>query len=691
MISARFIHSFLAGTLCLLFTQQAIIGQAWAQMKPPYFVHQVSTTPLASQGYIDPKLAQNLQSSIAHVYGKDKVPEVYANILHIIEKTRNARSPELEKQDLARASDWYKDEVIYMFYADQFGIKEKGAKNTFHDLMGMLPYLKNLGVTTIYILPFLDSPMGDAGFDVRDPNNVRKDLGGTEEFKEFMAAARKQGLKINADLILNHFSDQHRWFQEALKGDEEKIHYFVVSEHPPVYKRYFDPQRGVVVDYTEDDGKISSRRLVFPDYSENHYRKETINGKDYYFYHTFYPFQLDINWYNPKVLYEILNTMGYWSNLGIDIFRLDAVTFFIKEKGTDGESRPQTHDIVRILSAFVQSVAPRSVIQAEACQWPKDIVPYFGKDEIIHLHELGQDKPLRRTDEFQIAYNFPYMPAIWASMIDQNDSHFWKAFHETPDIPATASWATFLRVHDELSLEMVDIPTRKLVYDHLINKGADWQKIRVSGRMADFLDKDPARIRQAFSILLSLPGIPVIYYGDEIGALNNFEYAHEMEKEREETQKSKKMRTYFDSRDINRGPITRQAFYDALKHPKQYDGEIYAGVKNMIALRRQNPALMRGKLLEVKANNPAIFPYIREYELQKLLVVHNLSNQGVRAELTLPVRADRLLTPGGKLKTVKLKDLLTRSNVPYNIQHETSGATRLILNLAPYQSFWFYI
>ena len=237
------------------------------------------------------KLENEMKTAIAHIYGKSQVDEIYSKVLESIKKAKKQRGSSLYKDDLNRPSDWYKEEVIYMLYADQFGVSETGKPNTFKSLISMLDYLKDLGVTTIYILPFADSPMSDAGFDVRNPRNVRADLGGMYEFQMFAAEAKKRGFKLKADLVLNHFSDQHEWFQDALKGDVSKLNYFVTRTDMPEYKKYKDEKLGYVVEYTEGDGTISKRRLIFPENTDNHYRKVTINGKDYYVYHTFYPFQ----------------------------------------------------------------------------------------------------------------------------------------------------------------------------------------------------------------------------------------------------------------------------------------------------------------------------------------------------------------------------------------------------------------
>ena len=239
---------------------------------------------------IPEKLEKEMKLSISKIYGPERVDEIYSNILKIAKKAKEQRSASLKKEDENRASDWYKDEVIYMFYADQFGVQQNGKSNTFKDTIKMLDYLKGLGVTTLYILPFADSPMGDAGFDVRNPRNVRSDLGGMFEFQQFATAARQKGFKLKADLVLNHFSDQHQWFQDILKGDTSKINYFVVREEMPEYTKYKDEKLGVVIEYKEPSGKISKRRLIFPEQTDNNYRKVTVKGKDYYFYHTFYPF-----------------------------------------------------------------------------------------------------------------------------------------------------------------------------------------------------------------------------------------------------------------------------------------------------------------------------------------------------------------------------------------------------------------
>lgn len=631
------------------------------------------------------KIESEINNAIVQIYGEENAPTIYKKVMEIAKKSIDARPEELKKEDLTRADDWYKDEIIYMFYVDQFGVVTPEKPNTFKDSEEMFDYLTDLGVTTLYLLPFADSPMSDAGFDVKNPQNIRPDLGGTPQFKEFIKKAKENGFKIKADLVLNHFSDQHEWFQDILKGDLTKLDYFVVRDKMPEYTKYVDEKAGTIVEYKEPDGKISKRRLIFPDITENHYREVNINGKNYYFYHTFYPFQLDINWENPEVLYYCLETINYWANLGIDIFRLDAIPYLSKESGTNAENLPKTHAIIRLISDYIQMTAPRTVIQAEACQYPNNILPYFGKERKFKTSLNNEEKVIKRTDEFQIAYHFPYMPAIWASLVTGNKQYFINAYKETPKIPSTAAWGVFLRVHDELSLEMVDKETREIVYKALVNKGAEFRKgLGVSGRMANFLDNNPDRIEMAFSILLSMPGIPIIYYGDEVGVRNNFENAKESEKARLEKSKISKFKllSYFDSRDIHRGAVPAKLFYGSSKDYYAFNSKVYKKVKNLISVRKNLPSMSKGDFTLLKTKSPANFSYIRSLGDEKILVINNLSAEKLVAEITIPVNI--VLEADGK-KIASFKNLINGDDVRVNV----SLTNRTMhLRIAPYGVVW---
>ncbi len=635
-----------------------------------------------TENIVSKDVEKRLKSAISKVYDSKQTDEIYINILKIIKESRLQRSDKLKKEDLERSNDWYKDEIIYMFYVDRFGVDDDMSPNTFTKSIKMLRYLKNLGVTTIYMLPFMDSPMCDSGFDVKNPEDIRKDLGGMQEFIKFITEAKRQGFKIKSDLVLNHLSDTHEWFQEALNGDLEKLNYFVVSDTEPQKTVYKDEKLGYIAEYKHASGKVSKRRLIFPEITDTHYRKVTIEDKDYYLYHTFYPFQLDINWKNPEVLYYNLKIIAFWANMGIDIFRMDAIPYLIKEEGTNAENLPETHEIIKILSVFLQEIAPRSVIQAEACQQPKKILPYFGTERKIDIDTDGETKELIRTNEVQIAYHFPYMPSIWATIVSGDSSYFWKTHKKTPEIPDTASWAIFLRVHDELTLEMANQKTRELLYEDLANKGAEFRKgYGISGRMADFLDNNPDRINMTFAILLSLKGIPVIYYGDEIGSRNNFSYAQRLANIRERKNKNNgdtDMLSYFDSRDIHRSAVKRTAFYKAMNKNNSFSGKIYKKTKRLIEVRKNYPTMSRGDFFEVKSNKPQVFSYLRTGRLDKILIVNNLSDEKVFAELDCShfhfSQSDREL---------KMLDLITKEEKTFDIENK-----KLIIKLKPYETMW---
>lgn len=626
------------------------------------------------------KLKKEIKEAILDVYGEDVAEEVFEKVLSAAQKAIKERPKELLQQDQERKNDWYKNEIIYMFYVDQFGVVSDKEKNTFKDTALMLDYLENLGVTTLYMLPFADSPMKDAGFDVKDPQNIRKDLGGLIEFNDFVKNAKSRGFKIKADLVLNHFSDDHEWFQYLIKGDESFLDYFIYRETMPEYKRYQDEKLGTVIEYIEDNGSISKRRIIFPENCETNWRKILVNDKEYYLYHTFYPFQLDINWENPNVLYYVLDTITHWANLGVDIFRMDAIPYLSKDIGTNAENQPKTHAIIKLLSNYIQLTAPSSVIQVEACQAPKDILHYFGKEREVTTKIDDNIKTLKRTNEAQIAYHFPFMPAIWASLITQDKKYFIDAYKKTPSIPKSATWGIFLRVHDELTLEMVSPEVREIVFENLVDKGASFRKgFGVAGRMANFLDKNPNRIEEAFSILLSLPGIPIIYYGDEVGASNNFEHAKKAARLR--AKDKRQLLSSFDSRDINRGNVAQKLFYGSTKGYYEFNSKVYKKVQNLISLRKSLPVMANGEFEILKTKNKSNFSYIRKNKEQQILVIHNLSNEKLIAEVTLPAG----IVFKNKRRITSLKNLINNDNIKVNISLQNRTMN---LRISPYQTIW---
>lgn len=645
------------------------------------------TTDTATSENIEPetitvnnRINKEIKNAIINIYGKEQADEIYEKVMEQAAQAIKNRPAELVKQDQTRPSDWYKNEIIYMFYVDQFGNVKPNKENTFKDTTLMFDYLEDLGVTTLYLLPFADSPMEDAGFDVRNPQSVRADLGGNKEFQTFITEAKKRGFKIKADLVLNHFSSEHEWFKRLEAGDESALDYFVYTDKKPEYTKYQDEKLGTVIEYKEPNGKISKRRLIFPEAMEDNYRHVVVNGKDYYLYHTFYPFQLDINWENPEVLYYVLKTITYWTNTGIDIFRMDAIPYLSKDAGTNAENEPKTHSIIKLLSDYIQLTAPSTVIQVEACQTPKDILPYFGKDREVKVQAGDEDLTLKRTNEAQIAYHFPYMPAIWASLITEDKKYFIDAYKKTPQIPKSAAWGIFLRVHDELTLEMVTPEVRELIFDNLVTKGASFRNgFGVSGRMANFLNKNPNRIEEAFSILLTLPGIPIIYYGDEVGVTNNYENAKKAAQKR--AKNNKDLLSTFDSRDIHRGDVPQKLFYGSTLGYYQFNSKVYKKVRNLIHLRKSLPVMANGDFEILKTASKSNFAYIRKNAEQQILVINNLSSDKLVAEITLPKNI--ILKNEGHITS--LKNLVNGDNIKVNISIQNKT---MHLKLAPYQVLW---
>ncbi|MBO6257506.1 alpha-glucosidase C-terminal domain-containing protein [bacterium] len=459
----------------------------------------------------------------------------------------------------------------------------------------------------------------------------------------------------------------------------------------PQYNKYTDEKLGTVIEYIENDGSISKRRLIFPENTETNWRRVDVNvkkengeneTKTYYLYHTFYPFQLDINWENPQVLYYMLDTITKWANLGVDIFRMDAIPYLSKEEGTDAENEPKTHSIINILSNYLQITAPSSVIQVEACQNPKDIIPYFGKNRDVEIEIWDTQKDLNRTSEAQIAYNFPYMNAIWASLISEDKKYFTDTYKKTPNIPKNSVWGVFLRVHDELTLEMVSPEVRDLIFQDLQPKGAGFRNgFGVSGRLANFLDKNPDRIKLAFAIMLSTQGIPIIYYGDEVGVTNNFDNAKKSAQNRKNKNKFLKLLSVFDSRDINRGPVPRKLFYGSQKGWYLFNSKVYYNTKHLLRVRKSLPVMSDGGFDILKTSSNSCLAYIRKNKTQKVLVINNLAKDKVYTDITLPIT---MFLKNNK-KITRLKNLLNGENIKVNVSL-TDNTLHLLLH--PYQVLW---
>ncbi len=400
----------------------------------------------------------------------------------------NDSKKELKVNEIEK--DWYKNAVIYSLYVDLYA-------GDFSELKNKLSYLKGLGVNTLWLLPILDSPMGDQGFDISNYYKVRGDLGTNEDFFEFIEEAHKNDIKVLFDMAVNHTSNEHEWFLDAKKGKDSK------------YRDYYI--------WNDDQEKYKGARLLFKGMVNSNweYNKET---NDYYF-HRFYEFQPDLNYKNPKVLFEMMQRVVFWKSKGVDGLRLDAIPFIWKEEGTDCENLEKTHKIIKLIRAAVDYIQPGTLLIAEANMKPKDVVQYFGEG-----------------DECQAAYHFPLMPKFYLGLAEGNYEYITDVLSKevTPNIPNEAQWLSFLRCHDELTLEFVTEEERKKMNHYYLKdeKYSFREGEGISGRIYNLMDGEVDRILLINSLMLTTKGASIIYYGDEVGMENDEEFFQEMTKKK---------------------------------------------------------------------------------------------------------------------------------------------------------------
>jgi len=506
---------------------------------------------------------------------------------------------------------WYKDAVVYSLYVDLFN-------KDFPGLIGRLGHLQDLGINCLWMLPILDSPMRDAGFDIRDYRRIRPGLLGEgirdEEtsFNEFLEQAHNRGMKVIFDFAFNHTSDQHPWFREARKSTENPFRsYYIWSPTPDRYAK---------------------ARIIFEGLCTSNWEKE--GGE--YFFHRFFEFQPDLNYREPGVLLEMCRNLLFWISKGVDGFRADAIPYLWKEEGTDCENLPQTHILVRFFRAVAEYVRPHTLLLAEACQKPLEVVKYFGDG-----------------DECNACYHFPLMPQMFKSLSLQDKKPVTDILSPavTPPIPEDAQWFTFLRCHDELSLELVYVSEEDRSYLHeTYCRDPLWnfrQGQGISARLADLLGRDPARIALAMSVMLTLPGTPVIFYGDEFGKTNDEGYYEEMIR----------MTGKDDTRFLVRGRIDWDSMEAELPDETSYTSQVFRIVRLLINTRNQYKAFGRGDIEWMTAQDrqgadiSSILSYKRNYRDEHILVLQNLSAKPLWIHLPgLDIRDDHDLL-GSKISS----------------------------------------
>ena len=486
--------------------------------------------------------------------------------------------------------DWYKDAIIYSTYADLFN-------NGIQGLTEKLDYIKDLGINCIWLLPILDSPMKDAGFDISDYKTIRTDLlqldeHASEEEKEavftsFISEAHKRDIKVIFDIAMNHCSVEHKWFKEAKKSLDSKYRdYFIWSDSTELYKE---------------------ARIIFKGLCSSNWELDKTTNQ--YYFHRFFEIQPDLNYKNPEVLLAMTDVLVHWKIKGVDGFRADAVPYIWKEEGTNCENLRKTHTVVKFFRAVLDYLSPGSLLLAEACQQPKEVVEYFGQD-----------------DECNAAYHFPVMPRIFKALAEEKKDSIEKVLDSsfTPDIPNSSQWLMFLRCHDELTLEMVTPEERKFIFDHYA-KDPSWdfrQGEGIAARLAELFGFNKDKIMLANSIMFTLLGTPIVYYGDEFGKGNDVDFYNKVY---EET-------GYADTRYLGRGTIDWKEVDEILADETTLGYQLYHNLKAMISVRLEHPAFGRGSLefVDIKDSkgslNSHILAYTRTFKKDSVTVIQNLSS-----------------------------------------------------------------
>ncbi len=539
------------------------------------------------------------------------------------------------------APTWYKDAIIYEVHVRAFYDSVTDGIGDFGGITQKLDYLEDLGVTAIWLLPFCPSPLRDDGYDISNYNDVHPSYGTLRDFQRFMKEAHRRGLRVITELVLNHTSDQHEWFQRsrrAAPGSRWRNFYV----------------------WSDDPEKYAEARIIFKDFESSNWSWDSL-AKSYY-WHRFYSHQPDLNWDNPEVKQAMLAAMDFWFDLGVDGLRLDAVPYLFEREGTNCENLPETHAALREVRAHVEEKYDDKMLLAEANQWPEDAVAYFGAG-----------------DECQMAFNFPVMPRMFISLQMEDRYPLTDVMKLTPPIPENCQWALFLRNHDELTLEMVTDEERDFMYRSYAHDRQMRINLGIRRRLAPLLENDRRRIELMNVLLFSLPGTPIIYYGDEIGMGDNV-YLGDRNGVRTPMQWSADRNAGFSRANPQRlflpVNIDPEYHYEAVNVETQQRNphSLLWWMKRSIAQRKQFRAFGRGSLEFLYPANRKVLAFLRQFEDERILVVANLSRFSQAAELDLQ-----------KFQGETLLEIFGSSRFP-PIAEEP-----YFLSLAPYSFYWFRV
>ena len=497
---------------------------------------------------------------------------------------------------------WYKDAVIYQLHVKAYCDSNDDGIGDFKGLISKLDFVKELGVNTIWLLPFYPSPLKDDGYDVADYHNIHPQYGTRADFRLLMREAHRRGLRVITELVMNHTSDQHPWFQAARRAPpgSSKRDYYV---------------------WSDNDQKYQGTRIIFTDTETSNWTWDPV-AKAYY-WHRFFSHQPDLNFDNPSVVKALTRTMKFWLDMGVDGFRLDAIPYLCEREGTNNENLRETHEVIRQLRKQLDMRYPDCLFLAEANQWPEDVREYFGQGDECHM-----------------AYHFPLMPRMYMAIAQENRHPIVEIMQQTPEIPGNCQWAIFLRNHDELTLEMVTSKERDYMYQMYAADPRARINLGIRRRLAPLLENDSDRIKLMNSLLLSMPGSPIIYYGDEIGMGDNI-YIGDRNGVRTPMQWSPDRNAGFSRADPQRlylPPIMDPVYgYEAVNVEAQLRDphSLLNWQRRILAVRSTSRAFGRGSTVFLRPGNRKIIAYLREYEGEAILCVANLARTAQPVELDL--------------------------------------------------------
>lgn len=507
---------------------------------------------------------------------------------------------------------WYKNAIFYQIYPRSFFDSNGDGYGDFQGILQKLDYVKSLGVDCIWLMPTYQSPLKDDGYDISDFYSVYEPFGSLDDLKQLFSEIHRRDMRVITDLVLNHCSDQHPWFQAARRDKASK------------YRDYFV--------WSDTDTKYSGTRIIFVDSQKSNWTWDDQAGA--YFWHRFYPSQPDLNYDNPEVREEMKNVMRYWLNLGIDGFRADAVPYLFEREGTINENLPETHAYLKELRAMMDTEFPGTVLLCEANQWPADVREYFGNG-----------------DEFQMGFHFPLMPRIFMSIGKQDAASLVEIMQETPEIPENCQWCTFLRNHDELTLEMVNEEDRQWMWAFYAPDKAMRMNLGIRRRLYPLLENDRARIGLAYSLMFSLPGSPVLYYGDEIGMGDDIRQ-FDRNGVRTPMQWDDSVNGGFSTAPQTYLPAITDAVYGFQKVNVAAQMDDPASnlnwLKRLIAIRRDSEAFAQGSLEWLTTGERVpVLAFARRSAHELVYSIHNLTDQHVEIRLNLePGEYADLIDPG---------------------------------------------